>query len=108
MLTTTIAKRGTKATLVIRDVRVFDPAMGIDTITDVTVEKGVITKIGPAGKGGPRGAQVIDAAGSLLLPGFVDLHTHLRSPGREDEEDMASGTRAAAAGGYVTICAMPN
>ncbi|MFA5808895.1 MAG: dihydroorotase [Thermoleophilia bacterium] len=108
MLTTTIAKRGTKATLVIKGARVFDPAMGIDTTTDVTVEKGMITRIGHAGKSGPQGAQVIDAAGSLLLPGFVDLHTHLRSPGREDEEDMASGTRAAAAGGYVTICAMPN
>lgn len=107
-MTTTIAKRGTKATLVISDVRVFDPATGIDTTTDVTVEKGVITRIGPAGKSRPQGAQVIDARGLLLLPGFVDLHTHLRSPGREDEEDMASGTRAAAAGGYVTICAMPN
>ncbi|MFA5801866.1 MAG: dihydroorotase [Thermoleophilia bacterium] len=107
-MTTTIAKRGTKATLIIADVRVFDPASGIDITTDVTVEKGVITRIGPAGKSRPQGAQVIDARGLLLLPGFVDLHTHLRSPGREDEEDMASGTRAAAAGGYVTICAMPN
>ena len=108
MLTTTIAKRGTKATLVIKGARVFDPAMGIDATTDVTVEKGVITRIGSAGKSGSQGAQVINATGLLLLPGFVDLHTHLRSPGREDEEDMGSGTRAAAAGGYVTICAMPN
>ncbi|MBI5871304.1 MAG: dihydroorotase [Actinobacteria bacterium] len=106
-MTTTIAKKGTKATLVIRDARVFDPASGIDTRTDVLIEKGQITRIAP-GKGNVGDAQVVDGAGRLLLPGFVDLHAHLRSPGREDEEDMASGTRAAAAGGYVTICAMPN
>lgn len=106
-MTATIAKRGAKATLVIRDARVFDPASGIDTRTDVLVEKGQIVRIA-SGKGNVGDAQVIDGAGRLLLPGFVDLHAHLRSPGREDEEDMASGTRAAAAGGYVTICAMPN
>ncbi|MDO8736433.1 MAG: dihydroorotase [Thermoleophilia bacterium] len=106
-MTTIIAKRGTKATLVIRDARVFDPGSGIDTRTDVLIEKGQIVRIAP-GKGSVGEAQVIDGAGRLLLPGFVDLHAHLRSPGREDEEDMASGTRAAAAGGYVTICAMPN
>jgi len=73
----------------------------------VLIEKGQIVRIAP-GKGNVGDIQVIDGAGCLLLPGFVDLHTHLRSPGREDEEDMTSGTRAAAAGGYVTICAMPN
>ncbi|MHB1361447.1 MAG: dihydroorotase [Thermoleophilia bacterium] len=98
-MTATVAKRGAKATLVIRDARVFDPASGVDARADVTIEKGIITAVAPAkGKG----------TGRLLLPGFVDLHTHLRSPGREDEEDIASGTLAAAAGGYVTICAMPN
>ncbi|MHB8792124.1 MAG: dihydroorotase [Thermoleophilia bacterium] len=106
-MTTTIAKKGAKATLVIRDARVFDPASGIDARTDVLVEKGQITRIA-SGKGNVGDARVVDGAGRLLLPGFVDLHAHLRSPGREDEEDMASGTRAAAAGGYVTICAMPN
>jgi dihydroorotase len=106
-MTATIAKRGTKATLIIRDARVFDPASGIDTRTDITIEKGQITRIAPA-KGKAGDVQVIDGAGRLLLPGFVDLHAHLRTPGREDEEDMASGTHAAAAGGYVAICAMPN
>jgi dihydroorotase len=106
-MTATIAKRGTKASLIIRDARIVDPAAGIDTRTDILIEKGLITRIAPVkGKGGD--VQVIDGAGRLLLPGFVDLHTHLRTPGREDEEDMASGTAAAAAGGYVTICAMPN
>lgn len=105
---TTIAKRGTKTTVVIKGARVLDPKQGLDTRTDVIIEKGQIVRIGSAGKGAPSGAKIIDAAGCLLLPGFVDLHTHLRSPGREDEEDIASGTLAAAAGGYVTICAMPN
>ena len=103
----TIAKRGTRVSLVIRDARVFDPSSGVDARTDVTIEKGQITSLA-AVKGKAGGAQSIDAGGRLLLPGFVDLHTHLRSPGREDEEDIASGTRAAAAGGYVIICAMPN
>lgn len=109
-MTTTIAKRGTKATLAINNARVLDPASKLDTEADVLIEKGVIRKIGPVGKGGRKEAVdvVIDAAGKLLVPGFVDLHTHLRTPGREDEEDIASGTAAAAAGGYVTICAMPN
>ncbi len=106
-MTATIAKKGAKATLLIRDVRVFDPATGIDKRTDVAIEKGQITRTAAA-KGKAGDMQVIDGSGRLLLPGFVDLHTHLRSPGREDEEDVASGTRAAAAGGYVTICAMPN
>ena len=56
----------------------------------------------------PKSVRVVDAAGWLLLPGFVDLHVHLRVPGREDEEDIASGTRAAAAGGYVAVFAMAN
>ena len=72
------------------------------------IEKGRIETVDPAGKGDARGGETIEAAGMLLLPGFVDLHAHLRTPGREDEEDIASGTAAAAAGGYVHICAMPN
>ncbi len=105
----TIARRGGKATLIISGARLLDPAQGLDTIADVTIEKGRITRIGKAaGADGESGAELIDADGCLLLPGFVDPHVHLRTPGREDEEDIASGTRAAAAGGYVTICAMPN
>ncbi|MHB0866740.1 MAG: dihydroorotase [Thermoleophilia bacterium] len=104
----TIAKRGTKATLLIRDARAFDPALGLDQRADIAIEKGQIIAITPTGKGKAPGGDTIEAGGRLLLPGFVDLHTHLRTPGREDEEDIASGTAAAAAGGYVTICAMPN
>ncbi len=104
----TISKRGLRANLLIRDARVVDPAQGIDTRADVLIEKGQIAAIEPAGKGKAEGLEMVEAGGSLLLPGFVDLHAHLRTPGREDEEDIASGTRAAAAGGYVAVCAMPN
>lgn len=107
-MATTIAKRGTKVSLLIKDARVLDPALGLDSRVDVTIEKGQIKAIVPANKGASAGAETIDTAGKLLLPGLVDLHAHLRTPGREDEEDIASGTAAAAAGGYVIICAMPN
>ncbi len=94
--------------MLIRGARVFDPARGLDAPRDVAIDRGRIASVAPAGSEGPSGDRVIEAAGRLLLPGFVDLHTHLRTPGREDEEDIASGTAAAAAGGYVGICAMPN
>lgn len=105
-MTTTI-KKAAKASVTITNVRVLDPAQGLDTVADVAIEKGVIRAIAPRGLEAMTG-EVIEGEGKLLLPGFVDLHTHLRTPGREDEEDIASGTAAAAAGGYVTICAMPN
>jgi dihydroorotase len=77
---------------------VLDPGEGIDETLTVTVEQGVITRLEPASGGNGR----------VLAPAFVDPHVHLRTPGREDEEDLASGTRAAAAGGYCAILAMPN
>ncbi len=102
-----MTRRGTRANLVVRGARVIDPAQGLDSVIDVVVEKGRITAVGKkAGKA--AGLEVLDAAGCLLLPGFVDLQTHLRAPGREDEEDIASGTAAAAAGGYVAVTAMAN
>jgi dihydroorotase len=83
----------------IRGARVIDPTRGIDGPYDVTVENGVITGLEPA---------VEAARGLVLAPAFVDPHVHLRVPGREDEETIASGTAAAAAGGYCAILAMPN
>lgn len=103
-----IAKKGVKATLFIRGARLFDPARRLDRRGDVLIEKGRIASLSAAGKEKAAGLEIVAGEGCLLLPGFVDLHTHLRSPGREDEEDIASGTAAAAAGGYVSICAMPN
>jgi dihydroorotase len=89
---------GRKDDLVFEAVRVVDPTEGIDDTLTVTVERGVITRLESASGG----------SGHVLAPAFVDPHVHLRTPGREDEEDLASGTRAAAAGGYCAILAMPN
>jgi len=96
-----VQRPGPGASMVIRNARVLDPAAGIDVVTDLVVRDG---RIG----GDPTGLPEIDASGWLVVPGFVDPHVHLRTPGREDTEDIASGSRAAAAGGYVAIAAMPN
>ena len=93
--------------MLVRGARVVDPLIGLDAVRDVLVRKGVVIAVGDAVET-PKGVRVVDAAGCLLLPGFVDLHTHTRVPGREDEEDLASVSRAAAAGGYVAIFAMAN
>jgi dihydroorotase len=95
------------AELLIKGARVVDPQAGIDGVRDVLIRKGRVAELGEA-LTAPKGVRVVDAAGMVLLPGFVDLHVHLRTPGREDEEDLATGTTAAAAGGYVAIFAMAN
>jgi dihydroorotase len=92
--------------LVIRSARVLDPVEGIDALLDVRVDKGVIADIGPNVEG--NGHRVVEGRGLVLAPGFVDPHVHLRTPGREDEETIASGTSAAAAGGFCAVLAMPN
>src|SRR5262249_20209936 len=84
----------------------LDPGEGIDERIDVRVDGGVISAIGAALE--PNGHRVMDGTGLLLAPAFVDPHVHLRTPGREDEETIASGTAAAAAGGYCAILAIPN
>jgi dihydroorotase len=94
------------ANLVIRGARVVDPTEGTDATVDVRIDDGVIAAIG-AGLDA-NGHQVFDGAQLVLAPAFVDPHVHLRTPGREDEETIASGTAAAAAGGYCAILAMPN
>lgn len=94
------------AQFIIRNARVIDPANGRDEIASIAISDGVIEQVGqslPAGK-----ADVFDATGLVACPGFIDLHTHLREPGREDKETIESGTRAAAAGGFTTVCAIPN
>src|SRR5207248_7758622 len=82
-----------------------DPASGRDETTDVRVEDGAVTDVGRVSA---NHVEEIDCAGLILAPGFVDLHTHLREPGREDAETVATGTRAAARGGYTAVCAMAN
>jgi len=93
--------------LLIRQGRVVDPASGIDSVQDVLVVDGRIGKVGP-GLRAPQGTQVIDAAGKVVCPGFIDIHVHLREPGFEYKETVASGTRAAAAGGFTAVACMAN
>jgi dihydroorotase len=100
------SRTGRKDDLVVRGPRVIDPTEGIDRVCDVRVDKGVIAQIGTALDA--NGHRVIEGEGLVLAPGFVDPHVHLRVPGGEDEETIASGTAAAAAGGYCAILAMPN
>jgi dihydroorotase len=97
------------ADLLVRGAHVLDPREGIDAAHDVLVRGGVIAEIGASGSlDAPEGAEVLDGEGRHLFPGFVDPHVHLRTPGQEHKEDLDSGTRAAAAGGYVAVVAMPN
>ncbi len=93
-------------TLLIRGGRVIDPGSGTDREADVLIRAGRVEKIAP-GLSEP-GAEVIDAAGCLVTPGLIDPHVHLREPGFTHKEDIASGTLAAVAGGFTTVCCMPN
>ena len=94
--------------IVITGGRVIDPAQGIDRLADVLLKDGVVEAVTDAPGTAPDGYEVIDATGLVVAPGFIDIHTHLREPGLEHKETIATGTRAAAAGGFTTICAMPN
>ncbi|MCX6409118.1 MAG: dihydroorotase [Actinobacteria bacterium] len=92
---------GAPANVVIRGARILDPAAGIDREGDLVIRDGVIG-------GDPDGLEVVDATGLTIIPGLVDVHVHLRTPGKEHAEDIATGTASAAAGGVVTVLAMPN
>jgi len=88
--------------VVFEQARLVDPLAGVDEVRDVAVADGVLAAEAPAD------AERIDARGLILAPGLVDLHTHLREPGDEHKETVATGTRAAAAGGYTAVAAMAN
>ena len=90
----------------IHGARVLDPARGIDERLDLDVEDGRIVALGRENPGIPD--EIVEGEGLWLAPGFVDLHVHLREPGHEYKEDISSGTRAAAAGGFTTVCCMAN
>ena len=93
--------------VIIKNGRVIDPSQGIDDTLDVVVENGLIMEVGK-GLSTPAGVEVIDAGGMLVVPGLIDMHVHLRDPGLEYKEDIISGTRAAANGGFTSVCCMPN
>ncbi len=93
--------------LILRGGRVLDPSRGVDSRGDVLIANGKIESSDGA-IGSHDDAIEIDCAGLIVSPGFIDVHCHLREPGREDVETIASGARAAAAGGFTAVCAMPN
>ena len=86
--------------------RLIDPKQDIDQVSDVLITDGVIAGAGP--RVSADGAEVVDARGLVVCPGLIDMHVHLREPGREDEETIASGATAAIAGGFTSIACMPN
>src|SRR5712691_9138366 len=92
--------------LIIKNGRVIDPASKHDAVADVAIESGTIAALGP--NLDAAGAEIFDATGLVVAPGFIDMHVHLREPGFEHAETIESGARAAAAGGFTSICPMPN
>ena len=92
--------------VLIRGGRVIDPAQSLDQVGDVLLRDGLVAAIGPNLNADE--AEVIEATGQIVCPGFIDLHCHLREPGYEAKETIATGTAAAAAGGFATVCCMPN
>lgn len=93
-------------TILIKGGKVINPATGMEEVADVLVENGVVSKIAKGIK--DKAEKQINAKGCFVMPGFIDMHVHLRDPGFEQKEDIESGSRAAAHGGYTTILAMPN
>ena len=93
--------------LAIKNGRVIDPSQSVDRVTDLLIIDGKIAQIGHLDQL-PDNTKEFDASNLIVSPGFVDIHTHLREPGEEHKETIATGTAAAAKGGFTTVCAMPN
>ncbi|MFP3976015.1 MAG: dihydroorotase [Chloroflexota bacterium] len=93
--------------LIIQNGRILDPLQGIDRIDDLVISEGKIVQLGPTGSPRPP-YRVLDATGMIVCPGFIDIHCHLRQPGFEEKETIATGTIAAANGGFTAVCCMPN
>jgi dihydroorotase len=101
-------RSGPEADLVLRRATVLDPVAGIDSVHDVVIRNGEIAALASPGEADANGAEVVEAEGLHAFPAFFDPHVHLRTPGQEHKEDVETGTRAAAAGGYCGILAMAN
>ena len=93
--------------ILLRGGRVVDPSQNVDRVADVLLLDGKVESVGQ-NLGSPDGAQVIDVGGRVIAPGLIDLHVHFREPGQEDLETVATGAMAAVAGGFTSVCAMPN
>jgi dihydroorotase len=100
-----MGQASTPQIVVIRGGRVVNPSQKLDEVTDITLRDGRIASIGPAHAGAEA---TVDAAGLIVCPGLIDIHVHLREPGGETAENIESGTRAAAAGGFTAVACMPN
>ncbi|HEX3660119.1 MAG TPA: dihydroorotase [Acidobacteriaceae bacterium] len=94
--------------ILLRGGRLIDAASGLDAVRDVLLRDGKVAAMEPAGKIRVTGAETIEAKGLIVAPGLIDIHVHLREPGQGYKETIATGTAAAAAGGFTTVCAMPN
>ena len=96
--------------LLVKNVRVVDPAQKLDGTASLLVVDGKVAAIGADAEGDPRaaGVEVLDGAGKVLLPGLIDLHVHFREPGQTAKETIESGSKAAVAGGFTSVCAMAN
>lgn len=94
--------------ILIRGGHLLDPASGIDAAMDLLLRDGKVAKVSEPGSIPAKGTQVIDAKGMIVAPGLIDLHVHLREPGQAHKETIATGTAAAAAGGFTSVCCMPN
>jgi dihydroorotase len=101
-------RSGEGADLILREATVLDPVAGIDAVHDVVIRGGAIAELAAPGSAADEGAEVVEAAGLHAFPAFFDPHVHLRTPGQEHKEDIETGTRAAAAGGYCGVIAMAN
>ncbi len=94
--------------IVLRSGRVVDPSQGLDAVRDLLLADGKVAALVPSLDEVPESAEVIDCSGLVVTPGLIDVHVHLREPGGEHKETIATGARSAAAGGFTAVCAMPN
>jgi dihydroorotase len=97
--------------LLLRGGRIIDPSQGLNETGDLLITNGLVEahgRLGDVRRDGAAAPEIIDCTGQVIAPGFIDVHCHLREPGREEVETIASGARAAAAGGFTAVCAMPN